>query len=148
MSKVQVTTEIAAPIEKVWDTVMDPHRLGEWVTIHRRVKNVSEPLRTGSTMDQVLHVRGVSFTVHWTLADCNVPHLAVWEGLGPARSKAVIRYELSGDREGPTDFSYTNEFHPPGGRLGLLAGRVVVGATSQREASNSLRQLKALLEKH
>lgn len=146
MSTVQVKTEIAAPIQKVWDTIMDPERLGEWVTIHRRVKNVSTPLSKGSTMDQVLHVRGVSFNVHWTLAECNPPNLAVWEGQGPARSKAVIRYELSGEGDGPTAFSYTNEFNPPGGRLGVLAGRVVVGAASQREASNSLRRLKELLE--
>lgn len=146
MSTVKETIDIAVPREKVWETVMDPQRLGEWVTIHRRVKNVDQPLKEGSTMDQVLAVRGVSFTVHWTLASCNEPHSAVWEGRGPARSKAEIRYELSGDGDGPTQFSYTNEFTPPGGRLGTIAGRVVVGAASEREAKNSLRQLKELLE--
>jgi uncharacterized protein YndB with AHSA1/START domain len=148
MSTVKVTIAIDAPMEKVWETVMDPNRLKEWVTIHRRVKNVSKPLQEGATMDQVLQVRGVSFNVHWTLADCNAPNLAVWEGQGPARSKATIRYELSDQGDERTEFSYTNEFIPPGGRLGTLAGRVVVGAASQREADNSLRQLKDLLERN
>jgi carbon monoxide dehydrogenase subunit G len=146
MSRVHVKIKIDAPVDRVWETIMDPHRLGEWVTIHRQVKNVSGRLDTGSTMDQVLHMRGVSFNVHWTLADCDRPNLAVWEGQGPARSTARIRYELSGDGDGPTEFDYTNEFNPPGGRLGSLASRVVVGAASEREARNSLRQLKALLE--
>ena len=68
MSTVKADIEIAAPIEKVWETVMDPQRLGDWVTIHKSVKNVSDsPLRRGSTMDQAMHVRGLTFRVHWTV---------------------------------------------------------------------------------
>jgi uncharacterized membrane protein len=147
MSTVHAHIEIDAPMHRVWDTVMDPYHLKDWVTIHRSVKNVSDqPLRKGSTMDQVLHIRGVSFRVHWTLTDVSSPGHAEWEGQGPAHSMARIRYELSGDSEGPTGFDYTNEFAPPGGRLGNVASRFIVGATSEREANNSLARLKALLE--
>lgn len=146
MSTVRVKIKIDAPVQRVWETIMDPGRFSEWVTIHRQVRNFSTPMSPGSTMDQVLHMRGVSFHVHWTLSDCHAPTLAVWEGQGPAWSTALIRYELSGDGDGPTEFVYTNEFSPPGGRLGSLAGRVVVGPASEREARNSLRQLKALIE--
>lgn len=148
MSTVHAQIEIHAPIERVWDTVMDPGCLKDWVTIHRSVANVSEkPLRKGSTMDQLLHIRGVSFHVHWTLTDVSSPQHAEWEGQGPAHSMARIRYELSGDGKGPTRFDYTNEFHTPGGRLGDVASRFIVGATSEREAHNSLARLKALLER-
>jgi uncharacterized membrane protein len=148
MSTVHATIEIEAPVQRVWDTVMDPNHLKDWVTIHRSVKDVSdEPLRRGSTMAQVLHIRGVSFHVHWTLTDISSPKHAEWEGQGPAHSLARIRYELSGDSEGPTRFAYTNEFAPPGGRLGSVASRFIVGATSEREANNSLARLKALLER-
>ncbi len=148
MSTVRVNIDIAAPIERVWETVMDPDRLKDWVTIHRSVKDVSDqPLRKGSTMDQVLSMRGVSFRVHWTLADVNEPNVAEWEGRGPAHSDARIRYELSSNGDDQTAFSYTNEFTPPGGRLGNVASRVIVGAASEREANNSLQRLKELLEK-
>jgi len=148
MSTVHVTTEINAPIEKVWETVMDPHQLQDWVSIHRAVRNVSEePSKAGSTMEQVLHMRGISFTVHWTLESVEAPNAAEWEGRGPAHSRARIRYALSGDENGPTRFDYTNEFTPPGGRLGGIASRVVVGAASEREAHKSLQALKRLLEK-
>jgi uncharacterized protein YndB with AHSA1/START domain len=147
MSKVHVKIRIDAPIERVWETIMNPNQLGEWVTIHRRLKDASsDPQRRGSQMEQVLHIRGVSFNVHWTLVEVNAPTLAVWEGRGPAHSKAQIRYELSGDGAG-TEFDYTNEFSPPGGALGRVASRVIVGAASEREASNSLNRLKALLER-
>jgi uncharacterized protein YndB with AHSA1/START domain len=148
MSTVHATIKIDAPIGRVWDTIMDPRHLQDWVTIHRSVKNVSDvPLRRGSTMEQVLHVRGVSFRVHWTLTELRSPEHAEWEGHGPAHSLARIRYELSGDGDGPTTFAYTNEFEPPGGRLGNVASRFIVGATSEREADNSLARLKALLER-
>jgi uncharacterized protein YndB with AHSA1/START domain len=148
MSTVHATIKIDAPIGRVWDTIMDPRHLQDWVTIHRAVKNVSDvPLRRGSTMEQVLHVRGVSFRVHWTLTELRSPEHAEWEGHGPAHSLARIRYELSGDGDGPTTFAYTNEFEPPGGRLGNVASRFIVGATSEREADNSLARLKALLER-
>lgn len=127
---------------------MDPDRFQDWVTIHRSVKNVSSrPMRKGSTMDQVLHMRGVSFRVHWTLVDVSAPNHAEWDGQGPAYSKARIRYELSADGDDATVFEYINEFTTPGGRLGDAAGRVIVGAASEREARASLRRLKALLER-
>jgi uncharacterized protein YndB with AHSA1/START domain len=147
MSTVQAEIEINAPIERVWETIMDPERLADWVTIHKSVKNVSEsPLRQGATMDQAMQVRGLTFRVHWQLVSVKAPHEAQWEGGGPAHSNALIRYELSSETEDRTKFRYTNEFHPPGGRLGNVAGRMIVGATSQREANNSLSRLKTLLE--
>ena len=147
MSSVQAEIRINAPIERVWETIMDPDRLGDWVTIHKSIAKASPtPLREGATMDQTMHVRGLTFKVHWQLIAVNAPHEARWEGGGPARSTAVIRYELASPAAGYTIFRYSNEFKPPGGRLGNVAGRVIVGATSQREANNSLSRLKAMLE--
>src|SRR2546430_9809331 len=149
MSTVHTQILIEAPVERVWETVMDPSQLKDWVTIHRSIREVSDkPMRKGSTMDQVLHIRGVSFKVHWTLVDVSPPNVAEWEGRGPAHSLARIRYEVSGDEGGDTSFEYTNEFTVPGGRLGTVASRVIVGAASEREATNSLARLKALLERN
>src|SRR5690349_7248013 len=147
MSTVKRGIEIAAPIEKVWDALMDPGRLADWVTIHRSVGEVSDsPLRKGSTMRQAMHVRGITFHVNWTVVGLDKPRHAEWKGTGPAHSQARIRYELTSLDDNRTRFEYTNEFHPPGGRLGKVASRVIVGATSEREADRSLNRLKALLE--
>ena len=126
---------------------MDPDRLGEWVTIHRAVRNVSKhPLEQGATMDQMMHLRGFSFQVHWKLEEMTPPTYAEWEGRGPAHSRARIRYQLTEQDGDKTEFDYTNEFSPPGGRLGTIASRVIVGAASEREAHNSLTRLKELVE--
>lgn len=148
MSTVHDEIVIDVPIERVWETVMDPRRLRDWVTIHKSVDNFPRPpLRHGATMDQGMSVRGITFHVHWRLVELDPPHLARWEGSGPAHSEALIRFELSSDGPGQTTFRYTNEFHPPGGRLGSVAGRFIVGATSEREARTSLLRLKAMLER-
>ena len=48
---VKQSIEIDAPIEEVWDLVMDPDRFGEWVTIHkasRRCRRVGSGRAAGS----------------------------------------------------------------------------------------------------
>jgi uncharacterized membrane protein len=148
MSTVKAEIEIDTAIERVWETIMDPRRLEDWVTIHKSVRHVSEsPLREGSTLDQTMHVRGITFRVHWTVVAMRQPQRAQWEGAGPAHSKALIRYELESVNDQRTRFQYTNEFQTPGGRLGKVASRVIVGATSEREAHKSLTRLKELLER-
>lgn len=147
MSLVHVSIQINAPPEVVFDTIMDPQQLGDWVTIHRSVSNVSAQANNrGARMDQVLCMRGVNFKVHWTLSEVRRPQEAEWEGRGPALSKARIHYRLSGDSDGPTKFDYTNEFHAPGGPLGAMASRIFVGQASEREAQSSLDRLKSLIE--
>jgi uncharacterized membrane protein len=148
MSEVRLKIGIDAPIDRVWEVVMDPTRLSEWVTIHRSVRDISDqPLRRGSTMQQVLHIRGVSFHVHWKVVEAEPPNRAEWDGRGPAHSRARIVYQLSGAGDEMTTFEYTNEFTPPGGRLGNVASRMIFRDASEREARNSLSRLKALLER-
>jgi carbon monoxide dehydrogenase subunit G len=84
MSLVTVSTRIAAPREDVWAMVMDPYRLGDWVTIHRKLVHADGGApRVGYTMDQQIHLRGVSLEVHWKLVECDPCARAVWEGRGP-----------------------------------------------------------------
>jgi carbon monoxide dehydrogenase subunit G len=146
MSTVTSSITIAAPPEKVWEVVMDPERLGEWVTIHRGLREVSEgPPAEGSTMEQTLHLRGADIRVHWLLVECRAPFYARWQGRGPARTRARIEYLLSAS-DGGTRFDYHNEFEAPLGALGAFASRHVVGHMAQREADRSLSVLRALLE--
>lgn len=145
-NEVRTTTQIEAPPQRVWDVVMDPKRFGDWVTIHRGMKKVSDdPLEVGSTLEQRLCLRGVSFTVRWTVVELDEPRLVVMEGRGPAHSKALTRDELT-QKNGGTSFVYVNEFRTPMGPLGNAASRVLVGGLSEREAKASLRKLKELLE--
>lgn len=145
-NRVTAQIDIDAPPQKVWDVAMDPDRLGDWVTIHRKVAKASDkPLKDGSTVEQTLCLRGINFKVKWEVAQAREPELTVWEGRGPARSRAHTEYRLT-EHGGGTRFEYANEFKPPLGPLGAAASRALVGGTPEREARASLERLKALCE--
>ena len=147
MSEVETSIDIAAPPEEVWALAMDPDRLAEWVTIHRRLHEHSDGrLRAGYEMEQTLCLRGVNFKVHWQLVRCEQPFHAEWHGRGPARSHAETEYSLATTADGGTRFGYRNEFRAPLGPLGAMASRAIVGGLPWREADASLRRLKALVE--
>lgn len=149
MSVVSVTIDIDATPQQVWDVIMDPERYGDWVTIHRKLCRVDEgePCRKGFKMDQRLVLRGAPFTVHWTLTEVEEPKVGTFEGKGPAGSYARVSNRLRALDGGGTCFGYENEFKAPGGAMGALASRVLVGGMPEREANKSLKQLKRLLEK-
>jgi uncharacterized protein YndB with AHSA1/START domain len=144
---VTASIEIDAPPERVYDTMLDPSHLHDWVTIHRRVNRADdgEP-HEGFQMEQTLSLRGASFKVRWTLTEADRPEHATWEGRGPAHSYARTSYRLTARDGGGTKFDYENEFKAPGGVVGAAASRALMGGVPQREATRSLQRLKALLE--
>lgn len=148
MTLVTASIDIDAPRDRVFQVALDPSRLNEWVTIHRRVNDVDDGTpHEGYGMEQTLCLRGANFKVKWKITEYEPGRHVTWEGRGPAHSYARTAYSVS-DRDGDgTHFEYENEFKAPGGFLGAAASKVVVGGVPQREANRSLQQLKALLEK-
>ncbi len=148
MTLVTASIDIDAPREQVFKTMLDPARLNEWVTIHRRVNDSdSGAPHEGFEMDQTLCLRGANFKVKWKLTEFEPNVRATWEGRGPAHSYARTSYRLSDADGNGTHFEYENEFKAPGGFLGKAASRVIVGGVPQREANRSLAALKKLLER-
>jgi carbon monoxide dehydrogenase subunit G len=147
MSRVTASIDIDAPPEKVWETVMDPDCLEQWVTIHRRLLRADGgPPRVGFELEPAIHLRGVTVDVHWELVACEAPRRAVWEGRGPARSRAHTEYLLSENGAG-TRFDYENEFRAPLGPVGALVSRALVGGMPLREANRTLQTLKEKVER-
>ncbi len=149
MSTVEASVHIDASPEQVWDVVMDPSRLAEWVTIHRRLRHADGGApRVGYRMEQQVHLRGVSLDVHWKLVECVPNRRAVWEGRGPARSRARTEYVLIPERDGQaTHFRYHNEFRAPLGPIGAIASRALVGGMPEREAHRTLQHLSELMNR-
>ena len=147
MTLVTASIDIDAPPERVYDAMLDPARLKDWVTIHRRInRSDGGAPHEGYEMEQTLCLRGANFKVRWTLTEADKPDAATWEGRGPAHSYARTSYHLSARDGGGTRFDYENEFKAPGGFLGAAASRALIGGVPEREARKSLERLKKLLE--
>ncbi len=143
--KVERSTKVAAPPRRLYDVVMDPRRLEDWVTIHHQLEgSPPSPLKQGSRLTQCLKVAGKKFKVHWTVVENDPCKRVVWEGKGPVASHARVEYRFEGDGD-QTKFSYLNEYDLPGGALGRLAGKAVARVT-QKELDGSLQRLKSLVE--
>jgi carbon monoxide dehydrogenase subunit G len=144
--RVERSIEIDAPPERVYELVMDPRRLGDWVTIHAGLKDSPQgELRRGSELVQSLRLAGRRFDVHWEVVQAEKPRRVVWEGRGPVHTRAKVVYDLDKDGDGKTCFSYVNEYSMPGGPLGRIAGGVL-RHTAERESEATLEQLKRLVE--
>ena len=146
--KVQRDITINAPPEKVWQVLMDPQRLGDWVSIHQHLKDAPNGiLEEGDRLTQCLRLMHKNFNVKWTVEQADKPRRAVWEGRGPVRSKAQVVYELESDGDGATLFHYSNEFKAPMGPLGAFFADHAFQRTSEREADKTLGALAKLLER-
>ena len=146
--RIEREIELGFSPEVVYDVVMDPHRLGDWVTVHRGVRDAPRgALRTGSQLHQSLNLAGVPLEIEWTVVIAERPSRVLWEGRGPAFSRASISYELLPTALGSC-FRYANEFELPGGPLGRIAGAALVSShVPEREMDRSLERLRELLER-
>ncbi|MGH2713357.1 MAG: SRPBCC family protein [Thermoleophilaceae bacterium] len=143
--KVERTIEIAAPPERLYEVVMDPGRLEDWVTIHHHLEDApSGRLRKGSKLTQHLKLAGKRFKVRWTVVENDPCARVVWEGRGPVGSHAHIEYRFLA-KNGGTEFSYLNSYELPGGPFGRIAGRGVARVT-QKKLEGSLQRLRSLVE--
>lgn len=143
--KVEHTTRVAAAPKRLYDVIMDPTRLQDWVTIHHHLEgSPPTPLKKGSQLTQSLKLAGKKFKVHWTVVENEPCKCVQWEGRGPVASRARVEYRFTPNGDG-TDFFYLNEYDIPGGALGRFAGKAVARVT-QKELEGSLQRLKSLVE--
>jgi len=142
--KVERSMQLNADPQAVRELVMDPDRLGDWVSIHQHLEDSPNgQLRKGSQLTQCLKLAGQRFRVTWKVTE-NTPEKVVWEGKGPVRSRARVVYEFEA-KDGGTCFNYMNEYNLPGGPVGRMAEPAVRRVTGG-ELDKSLKNLKALFE--
>src|SRR3954447_1150140 len=146
VTKLERAIHIDAEPAVVYDKLMDPRCLGDWVTIQDKLLKAPDgDLEKGDELVQRCKVAGQRFKLRWKVEQADAPHKTVWRGRGPLGSKARVTYDLAANGGG-TDSTYTNQNDLPRRPLGRLAGRAVIGA-SGTEADKTLERLKKMREK-
>ncbi|MDO9355691.1 MAG: SRPBCC family protein [Solirubrobacteraceae bacterium] len=147
MAPVDVTVELKADPSTVFAYLLDIPRTPEWVTICRAVLSVDPGTPVpGWKCKQRYVLRGAPFVVNWKLDVLETDRHISWSGRGPARSKASIQQDLTPLPGGGTSLRYRNEFAAPGGLLGAVASKALVGDTPEQEAISSLDRLATLID--
>jgi carbon monoxide dehydrogenase subunit G len=144
--KVERKIEIAATPEAVYEVIMNPEQLENWVTIHDSLVHAPNGrLEEGDELEQKLKIAGQGFKVTWKVVTAHHPRDIEWEGRGPMGTKARVSYDLEPHGDG-TCFNYMNEYELPGGPLGKV-GAKAFQRTAAKEADRTLVNLKGLLER-
>ena len=146
MTLVTASIDIDAPREEICDLDARPARLHEWVTIHRRVNDADDGraargLRDGA--DAVPARRELQGEVD--AHGVRRPDRAAWEGRGPAHSRPHRPTSCSTATAARASSTRTSS-PPRAASSARPPRRVIVGGVPEREATQSLQQLKALLE--
>jgi len=143
--RVERQVQVKASPQALYEVVMNPRCLEQWVTIHQFLEDAPDgQLRKGSTLTQCLKLAGKGFKVRWKVVENEPAKRVVWEGKGPVRAKAKVIYEFAADGDATT-FSYANEYDLPGGPVGRMAGPMVKRVTAG-QLDKSIQKLKELVE--
>lgn len=140
---VQVSEMIHAPIQKVFDFIVDPTQTPKAMTGSIENSNISEfPLKEGSTYNYKYKMLGVTLDGVWEVKQIESPKIYSARTLGDAESE--WNYELHEDA-GVTYITLTVTYKPPR----TVAERVKKAAmtrVNELEAKNFLHNLKVLTE--
>jgi carbon monoxide dehydrogenase subunit G len=137
MASVTATVEFPAPPEKVWAIMSDPHRYGEWLTIHQDWRGeIPEELSVGITLTEIVSVMGMANKIEWTVEVYEPPSTVKISGTGMAGVQ--VSFTLSVQPNGS------------GARAAIDAeftGQLVVGAIGAAVEKQSKKELDASLAK-
>jgi len=87
-----LTTTIPAPVDKVFATLTDPHKMAQWLPAARAVEAVG-PLQKGSRLRVVYDTRDTEIEV----VDFNPPTIFGWaERVGRRQWRTFFRMEFAG----------------------------------------------------
>ncbi len=137
------TETIKAPIQKVFDFIVDPMQTPKAMTGSIENTNISDmPLKEGSTYNYRYKMLGVTLDGVWEVKQLESPKVYSARTLGDAESE--WEYELK-EENGVTIVTLTVTYKPPQ----TVAERVRLTAMAkinELEAKNFLHNLKVLTE--
>ena len=146
MAHVTMTEHFEAPIEQVFDLLMNIERWPEWMPGLIDVKEVTGPLDTvGTRIHEEMRLMGRKIEGWDEVVEVDRPRLwkiATPEGGG---MKGTATYRLTPAGTG-TNFEGEGDYELPMGVLGQVADRLFVDRAMERQMRHALENFKAIVE--
>jgi uncharacterized membrane protein len=150
MGHVERAIEISAPVEVVFDRLVDLDGLPAWATTVVSTKGAPPGmLLAGATFQQTIRIAGHELETQWRVVKLERPHVVAYEATGPDSSWLRMRQTVT-----PVSVSdgsrveITIDYELPGGLLAQVMDRLLLERRNDEEAERSLQNLKALVERN
>ena len=146
MTRIERAIEIDAPPERVFELLTDLDRLQEWATIAGDTDNPpAKPLAQGATWKHKVKVAGVELEGDWKVVAIDAPRLVEYEATRSEGGWLKMRQRV-GPANGGSRVELEVEYELPWGALGQAVDKLLVERRNEREAAESLENLKNILE--
>ena len=144
MPRVETSNTINAPIEKVFDVIVDPKVTSQWSTGVSEVTNIKgNPWEKGSSTDLIYHVLGMKFTQHMVTSEIEKPRKVVYQMTGGFPGIAEFVLEPQGKA---TKVDIKIDYSVPGGILGKIANQLLLEKMNRNNIKSMAEGLKILCE--
>jgi carbon monoxide dehydrogenase subunit G len=140
------STDIAAPVERVWKLLEDVRKLPEYSDSTDEVREAPDRLTAvGQEYVQVGRLLGVKLTSHWQVTAIEPGRLLRSEGSLAPGVRYTVTQRLEPHGAG-TRLDIDIDYAVPGGALGRLAARAGAESRAGREAQAVLDGIRARVE--
>ncbi len=145
MGHYQETFDLDVPVQEVWDLMMDPDRLTEWLAIDE-VRDVGGRLdEVGVSYILVVRLAGFRLKGRWEITGVDPLRLREFVGTPPGCSVVKGRDRFAAV-DGRTELTVELDYQVWGGPLGKVADRMFGRALVARIVRKNVAGLKRLLE--
>jgi uncharacterized membrane protein len=146
MAHMKLTDHIDAPIEDVFELMMDAKRWPEWMAGGSEVKEITGPLdQVGTRIRDISTFLGRKMESWTEVVAVERPHLYKLAS-EMAGMKGTGTYRLTPGTGHGTDAEYETEYEVPAGFLGHMADRLFLEKAMERQMRHSAENFKALAE--
>jgi len=147
MGQITSTVDIAAPVQRVWETFSDPYGWPEWIENTVAILSVEgEPLAEGTTYRERSVVMGPwKSESRWQVTRFQPHSIQVHEGHLSGVGRVVLTVGFEPADEG-TRFSMALRYDTFLGPLGALLDRLMINRMMQRSFDRSVLNFKARVE--
>ena len=129
MPKVETAIKIHAPIEKVFDIMIDPESIPKFAPIYAVSDMKGKPGEKGNSADYEYHILGIKLKQTMTVLDVQKPYSITYEMSGGIPGKWAYTLE---PHEGGTVIWTRVDYSVPAGIIGRIANWLFINRMNQK----------------